>query len=43
MEVEEGDNEDSEEEGAVDTRSVEEIGGGYEEDEVDRRSVCSVW
>lgn len=42
MEVEEGDNEDGEEEGAVDTRPVEEVGGGYEEDKVDGRGVCSV-
>lgn len=43
MEVEEGDNEDGEEEGAVDTRSVEEVGGGDEEDEVDGRGVCPIY
>lgn len=42
MEIEEGDYEDGEKEGAVDTRSVEEVGGGYEEDKVDWRGVCSV-
>jgi hypothetical protein len=42
MEVEEGDDEDGEEERAVDAWSVEEVGGRDEQDEVDRRSVCSV-
>jgi hypothetical protein len=42
VEVEEGDYEDSEQKGAVDTRSVEDVGGGDEEDEIDRRRVGAV-
>jgi hypothetical protein len=36
VEVEEGNYEDGEQKGAVDTRSVEDVGGGDEEDEIDR-------
>ena len=42
MEVEKGDNQDSEKERAVDTRAIQDIGSGYEEDEIYRRSVCSI-
>jgi hypothetical protein len=42
MKIEQGDYEDCEEEGTVDTWSVEEVGGRYEQDEVDRRGICSV-
>jgi hypothetical protein len=42
LEVEQGDDEDGEEEGAVDAGSVEEVGCGNKEDEVDGRSVLAV-
>lgn len=40
MEVKEGYDEDGEKQRAVDARSVEEVGGGDEEDQVDWRCVC---
>ena len=41
MEVEEGENEDGEEERAVDAGTVQDVGGGDEEDEVDGGGVGS--
>jgi len=41
VEVEERDDEDGEQQGAVDARPVEDVGSGNEENEVDRRGVCS--
>lgn len=42
VEVEEGDDEDAEEEGAIDAGAVEEVGRGDEEDEVDGGGVLPV-